>query len=239
MHGHQLHGIDAQTLEMRDRRFGGQPRIRSAERLRDIGMQLAKALDVRLVDHHLVPRNRGTRLVAPCERRVDHGSQRSHRGVVPVVHRQIFEFVSDPIAEHLVPPAHVAADRFGIGIQQHLARVEPVPVLGFVRAVDAVSVQLPRKHIRQVSVPSQIGLVRQSNAMQLAFRIRSVKQAEFHLGCVLRKQREVHAAAVPRCAQWIRSARPDPHSSFLSMHEHRSENSITARKYSQIVKYLV
>src|SRR5205823_4508558 len=107
-------------------------------------------------------------VVAPGERRIDDRSQRRQSGTVARVHGEVGGWVADAIAEYLVAPAQIATDHFGIGIEQHLVRIEAMALSRLVRTVDAVAVQLLRSSVRQIAVPDLIGLLGQYNPLRLA-----------------------------------------------------------------------
>src|SRR5579885_3129558 len=80
--------------------------------------------------------------------------------------------------------------------------VEAMPVRRIVRSVDAVSVNVARRSLRQIAVPHLIRVFGQNDAPQFAIAA-AVEQAELDLLRVLGKDRKVDAAAVPGRAQRI------------------------------------
>src|SRR4029453_9646052 len=78
--------------------------------------------------------------------------------------------------------------------------------------VNPVTIELPGTEARQVDVPDLVGVLRQANAGGSPPAVRSVKQAQFDLGGVLRKEREIHAAAIPGGAERVRLSKPHVHS---------------------------
>ena len=97
---------------------------------------------------------------------------------------------------HQLVEAFGAVQRLGVGVEQQLVGVEAVAVLGIVRAVDAVAVDLSRAGVGQITVPDLIGTGRQQDARNFARRV-GVEQAQFNRRGMRRKQRKVDAAAVP------------------------------------------
>ena len=87
--GQQLDRGDAERLEVRDGVLGGQAGVRPAQVLAHAGAQLREALDVRLVDHGLVPRRAQRAVALPLEARVDHHAARDGVRVVLVVGLQV------------------------------------------------------------------------------------------------------------------------------------------------------
>ena len=83
--------------------------------------------------------------------------------------------------------------------------IETMPVLRIVRAIHTISVQCAGFDFRQVAVPNLIGVLRQDDTSQLAIAAR-VEDTQFDFFRVLGEEREIHTAAVPCCAQRIRTA---------------------------------
>ena len=75
--GHQLDGGDAEALEVLDHRRVADAGVGAADLVRDAGVGLGEALDVRLVDHALVVLVPRQPVVGPVEERVD--DDREHR----------------------------------------------------------------------------------------------------------------------------------------------------------------
>ena len=86
-----------------------------------------------------------------------------------------------------------------------------MPFCRLVGPVDAIAVDLARQDVGQVAVPDQVGALGQDDAARFLVRLRRIEQAQLDLGRVLRIERKVHAAAVPRRPQRVRVARPDSH----------------------------
>ena len=84
--------------------------------------------------------------------------------------------------------------------------VEAMAVLRIVRAINTISVQRSGFDFRQIAVPNLIGVLRQYDTPQLAIAAR-IEDTQFDFFCVFGEEREIHAAAVPRCAQRVRTTR--------------------------------
>ena len=87
MHGQELDRVDAEVLEVLERRLGREPCVRAAQILAHRRMQLREALHVHLVDDHLRPRMIRRPVVLPVEARVDHDRLRDRGGAVRLVDR--------------------------------------------------------------------------------------------------------------------------------------------------------
>src|SRR5260370_41506700 len=140
----------------------------------------------------LVPRDGATRgLARPIEIRVDDDAFRHERGAVALVETLVigrFHLV----AEDRGIPFQVAEMTAGIGIEQELVRIEAVPRLGLVRAVDAVAVERAGVNFAQIAVPDLVRVFQQLHALALA-PARRVEQAHFDPGGVWREQHETGA----------------------------------------------
>ena len=166
-------------------------------------MELGVALDVQLVDHRLVPRRPRRAVVPPRERIVDDRRERRVGRAVAIVRRRVVGS-AHPEAEERVVPARRATDDLRVRIHDQLARVEAVAVLRRIGAVDAKAVELTRVDVGKVAVPHHVGMFRQRNGQRFHLRVDRIEQAELDAGCVLGKNREVDADAVPRRTQRIR-----------------------------------
>ena len=114
-------------------------------------MQLRESLDVHFINDRLVRRDLWAAVVAPGKGFVEHGPQRRELGVVALVEREVGLGIVQLVAEHLVGPARLASDRLGVRIEEDLVRIEPMPFGRLVRSVNAVTVDLPRQHVRQIA----------------------------------------------------------------------------------------
>ena len=173
VHRQQLDGRDAQVGQVLDRRLGGEPGVAAAQVFGHVRVQLREALDVQLVDQRLVPGRARRPVVAPGEGRVDHRRQRGIRRAVAVVEGQVGLRVAELVAEQLVGPAHVAADRLGVRVEHDLVGIEAVPAGGLVRPVDAVAVELAGQDVGQVGVPDLVGVLLQRDPVRLLCRRRA------------------------------------------------------------------
>ena len=77
-----------------------------------------------------------------------------------------------------------------------------MPFIWRVGAIHAVAIELSGLHPLQIAMPDLIGSMRQADALRL-MPARGLEQAEIDGTRMGRKQREIHAAAVPRRAEWI------------------------------------
>src|SRR5690606_1297242 len=99
-------------------------------------------------------------------------------------------------------------DRLRVGVEQQLARVEAMPLVRSVRAVDAIAVQETGPRERQVAMPHLIGVLAKLDRRRRGAPV-ALEKHELHALRVLGEQREVDALAVPGSAERIGAARPD------------------------------
>src|SRR5436190_13696464 len=99
-----------------------------------------------------MPRCAQRSIVAPSKRRIDNLTKGCKRCAVASVEGKVGLCVADLVTEQFVRPTNVASDRPGIRIEQDFVRVEAMPLLGLVRAVDSIAVELPRNDVGQVDV---------------------------------------------------------------------------------------
>jgi hypothetical protein len=103
-------------------------------------MQFREALDVRLVDHRVLPGRARGPVVAPGKGRIhDLALERAH-GVVARVERKVPARAVDLISVVGIRPAQPAFDHSRIRIEQQLVRIETVAELGIVRPMHAVPI---------------------------------------------------------------------------------------------------
>src|ERR1700691_3404228 len=100
------------------------------------------------------------------------------------------------VSKMRVAPTDGPLNLFSVRIQQQFVMIKTMALLRSVRAVDAVSVQLPGTHLGQIAVPYHVSLFGKRDANTLA-PPRIIKQAELYFLCVLGVQREVDALAIP------------------------------------------
>ena len=205
VHRHELDGGHADALEVLDDRRVRDGAVRAADLVGNVGVELGEALHVRLVDHRFGVRRLRQPVARPVEERVDHDALHHGRGRVVVVARV---GVAEVVAEHRLPPLHLAFDGLGVGVEQQLVRVEALPRGRVVRPVDAVAVALPGLHRRQVRVPDVRVDVAQFDAGLFAA---VAEQAQFDFLGAFAEQREVRAAAIEGRPEGVRGSGPNLH----------------------------
>src|ERR1043166_3361103 len=120
----------------------GHPGVRTTQPFRDIRVELGESLDMECVDHGLVPWCARWAVISPGKSRINDYSQGGIRRIVTLVAGQIGLGVAYAVAKEFVSPAHVTANRSGVGVEHDLVWIEAVSLLGSVRAMDAVAVEL-------------------------------------------------------------------------------------------------
>jgi hypothetical protein len=148
-------------------------------------MLRGEPFDVDLVDDRVLPGDARRAIVAPGEGRIDDDRLRRSGGAVPPINGEIGIRVTDRVAKHRVAPADHPVDGLGVGIDQELARVEPVALGRRVGSVDSVAVTLPGSYLRLVDVPDLVGLLGQRYACRLVAFVPSIEQAQLDAGRVL------------------------------------------------------
>ena len=169
VHRHELERGHAQLLQVLDDHRVRERRIRPAHVLGDVGMARGEALDVRLVDHRVVPVGTRRPVLTPVEERVDDHRARHVGRAVARVGRPVR--IAHRIAEHALVPGQLARDRLGIRIEQQLGRVTALAARRLVRSVDAIAVALTRPHARQIAVPAEGRRFRQVDALLFALGV--------------------------------------------------------------------
>ncbi len=225
--GEQLDGGDAERAQMVDRLLRGEAGVGAAEVLAYGRVQLREAADVGLVDHRLVPGRRERPIALPVEALVDDDALGDGRGVVRLVRLQVVA-VDGVRQDAGCAERDRPLDRLGVRVDQELRRVEAVAVAGVVRPVDAVAVALARSDARHVAVPVE---GRALGQLDPCLDVPLVEQAELDPLRVLREDREVRAAAVPRRSEWERPARPDGHRASGTSQTTPSGGSVTGAEY--------
>ena len=156
VHRQQLDRRDAERLQVRDRVLGGQPGVRPAQVLAHARAQLREALDVRLVDHGLVPRRAQPAVALPVEARDrsrrTSGSRRRRprrraRGRRP--RSPVGTYGSTLPASKRIGPSI----DFAYGSSSSLLGLKRWPSFGAYGTVDAVAVALAGADEREVAVP--------------------------------------------------------------------------------------
>ena len=160
----QLHGGDAEAGEMIDRSRSREAGICAAQLRRDVGVALAEALDVRLVDDRVGVGDRRGGVGAPIE-------ITSHNEAPRHVGRRVQGAhgvgIAGHVAGHGVAPGHVAVDGQGVRVEEQLVGVAAKPSCRLVRPKYAVTVGLAGPHARNEAVPDAAVLLLER---QLAFR---------------------------------------------------------------------
>ncbi|MNO90258.1 hypothetical protein D3C76_817650 [compost metagenome] len=196
MHGEQFEAGHTEVAQVLEQFAVHQPGAGSAHPVRYRGVAHADAAQVGFVDDGFVPGHAIELLLAPGERRVDDPGLGHERRAVPRIETQVGIRGADGVAEQRFRPAQFADQLPGIGIDQQLVGIEAVPGVGFVGAIDPVSVDLPRMRIRQVAMPDFVAVLRQLDALLFPLAA-GIEQAQLHAGGMGREQREVHSQAVP------------------------------------------
>jgi hypothetical protein len=210
----ELHRGDAQALEVVDDRRRAQPGIGAAHFGRNMRVQAGEALDVQLIDDGLMPGNIGRAVPVPIKAGIDHLALEHAGRAVAAAEAQILAGAADAVTELGIAPLDGADNRFGVGVQQQLVRIEAVSLLRPIRTMDPVAVQLARTHFRQIGMPDLVGLLAQLDAL-LFLSPAVVKQAQLDLVGVLGEQGEIDSLSVPGGAQGIGFAGPDGRHQFF------------------------
>ena len=141
VHRHQLDGRDPELLQVLDHHGVGQRGVGAADLLGDVRVGHGEALDVRLVDDRLVVGRARVAVVLPVEERADHDRLHHVRGAVELV---ALLRVLEVVAEQRLVPVGRTLDRLGVGVEQQLGGVAPLPLRRVVGAVDPEAVALAR-----------------------------------------------------------------------------------------------
>src|SRR5437763_11937920 len=99
-----------------------------------------------------------------------------------------------------VAPDQPPGEPLGVRIEQELVGIEAVAVLGLIRAVNAVAIELPGRNVIEVAVPDVLAALGKFDALELAPAL-AVEQAKLDLLRVGGEQRKVGASAVPACTE--------------------------------------
>ena len=195
MHRHELDGGDAERVQVREHRLAGDSGVGAAQLLGHVGMHHGHAADVRLVDDGLVGRITRAPLPAPIERGVDHRAEGGERRAVALVEHEVGVRIPHLVAEQLIRPFELPADRLGVRVEQQLVGIEAKPRVRIVRAVHAVAVQLVRSDAGEMKMPRAVGALADANAGLVVAG--AVEQAQLHRFGPLREQRKIHTLPVP------------------------------------------
>src|SRR4029077_2956193 len=120
--------------------------------------------------------------------------------IVPPVEREVLARAAGAITEMGIAPDQPAGEALGIGVEQQLVGVEAVAVLGVVRPVNAIAVELSGRNIVQGAVPDILGAFGQFDAFDFATPL-IVEQAKLNFLRVGGEQSKISAPAVPACAK--------------------------------------
>jgi len=121
-------------------------------------MELGVAAEVEFVDYGVLPGHAPAgRLSPPVEIRIDDNAFRHEGRAVALVEGGVVAGL-ELIAEYRRVPRQIAEMPTGVGVEHQLVPIEPVPDVGFVRAVHPVTVDRPRMHARQIAVPDLVGV---------------------------------------------------------------------------------
>ena len=197
MNGHQLDGGDAEALEVGDGSLAGQTRVGAAQFFGNLGMPLCEALHMKFVENRVVPGCAGRKAAVPSKGGIDHAGEGGGRGGVGsgIQNRGI--------------PHKTPRNRFGIRVEEDFVRMETMSRGWFVWPMDAVAIDQPRPRSVQVAVPDLVGFLRKCQPPRLGSGFGGVEQAQLNKCGVLRKQREIHARAIPGRSERSGFARPD------------------------------
>ncbi len=205
----QFHRRDAEALDVVEHLRRAEAGIGAAQLLRHLRVELGEALHMGLVDDGPLPRHVRLLVAAPGEGGVDHPRAAGIRGGIAVIEGGVvagFHLV----AEQGRVPRDGADETLGVGVDEELVRVEPVPGGGLVGAVDAEAVDRAGAGVGQVAVPDLVRVFGQFDPLDLALAL-VVEQAQFDLGGVGREHGEVHPQPVPggteRIGQTLQDAR--------------------------------
>ena len=105
-------------------------------------MELGESLDMEFVDNGLVPWRARRAVISPGKSRINDHRQGGIRRIVTLVAGQIGLGVAYAVAKEFVSPAHITANRPGIGVEHDLVWIEAVSLLGGVRTMHAIAVEL-------------------------------------------------------------------------------------------------
>ena len=171
----QLDRGDAEPLQVRGSPRGARGRRRCrAAAPGTSGCRIGEALDVRLVDHRLVPRDLEPAIVAPVEVRLhDDRAERVRRAVLGR-HRPPVVGCAPRSAG---PQCEALGDRARVRIDEQLVRVAAQAARRIPRAVDAIAVALPGPDLRQVA-RARPGRCRGRAAIRRLVGARPIEQAQ-------------------------------------------------------------
>ena len=142
------------------------------------------------IDYRVSERCLWRRVILPIESAIHHNTLRNARRTILIIHLQIVSG-GNVIREDRLLPVHMAADGFGIGINEQLIRVEAVATLRLPRAINTVAIQLSGFDVTNKSMPYVGGAFTQGDAVGLLPRC--IEKAQVHPRGTFRKNGEVSA----------------------------------------------
>ena len=197
---------NAEVAQISNDRWRRQAGKRAAYAVPDLWVTHRVPLDVQFVDYGFVPRML-IRPPSPGERGIDHLAFRQKRRAVAVVEGQILRIVANPVSEQGVVPRERTDERLGVGVDQQFMMVEAMARLRLIRSVHPIAIELPRPHVRQVTVPYLVRVFRQSDPCDFPLAV-AVEQTKLDLFGMGREQREVRARTIPCRAHRTRPTGP-------------------------------
>src|SRR5271166_1191655 len=166
---------------------------------------------MKFIDERLVPGRQRRTIVAPGERSVHYGRQRSKPCAVAFVERQVGVGMIELVGEQRIIPLQVAPDRLRVRVEQEFLGVEPVSLLRLERAMHPVTVELAGNDVGKVVVPNLCSLLEERDGRRFLRIVGPIEQAELDLRRILREETEIDTGSVPSGSQGIWSSRPDTH----------------------------
>ena len=195
VHREQLDCGDAKMAQVVDQARLDETTERSPDILGHIPAQHAETAHVHLINDGALPGRSGPPIVAPGKGRINNTALEHRRRAVTVVEGQVVAALHF-VPEQGRPPLQLPDNRFGIGVEQQLVRVETMPCIRLVRAMNPIAVDRARARIGQKSVPHLIGVFGQRNPLEFLLAA-IVEDTQFDLRGVRGKQRKVDAEASP------------------------------------------
>src|SRR3989440_12188821 len=121
-----------------------------------------------------------------------------------------------------VAPDQPPGEPLGVGIEQELVGIEAVAVLGLIRAVNAVAIELSGRNVIEVAVPDVLAALGKFDALELAPAL-AVEQAKLDFLRVGGEQRKVGAPAVPACTEAREGSGRQTHALAFRYEKNRSQ----------------
>ncbi len=195
----QLHGRDAERLQVSDGSRRSQPGEGAAQRFGHAGVQHGEAAHMQFGDHDTVPRQRLPPWLG--RRRRHHNRLRHHGGAVRLVgvSRTGFE------TEQRRLQREWAVDRKRMRVEEELRRVEAMALVRIVRPGDAQAVPGSESDLADMAVKHVAGALGKSDSRDLA-GAGFVEEADVDRLGIGGVHGDVDAIAVERDASWFRQA---------------------------------